>query len=123
MAQTEPNIGESLKRFRHEFKLRQGDIAEAIGILQQMYYKYESGKVTPSANIIYKIATTYDVSADYLLGISKNPAPTDKRLLEAVTTCHEILNNVLEKRGLENGRVQDNESAERENLRRADAPL
>lgn len=96
--QEEPKIGESLKRFRAEFKLKQGDVASSIGILQQLYYKYESGKVTPSANVIYKLAKTYDVSADYLLGLSDNPAPTDNKLLEAISSCHEILNDVLEKR-------------------------
>lgn len=123
MTHDEPRIGDALKRFRNEFKLKQGDVARSIGILQQLYYKYESGNVTPSANVIYKLATAYNVSADYLLGISDNPAPTDKRLLEAITSCHEILNDVLEKRGLENGCVQDNESAERENLRQSDAPV
>lgn len=98
MIQEEPDVGASLKRFREEFKLRQGEVAESIGILQQLYYKYETGRVTPSANIIYKLAKTYNVSADYLLGLSDNPSPTDKRLIEAINSCHEILNDVLTKR-------------------------
>lgn len=96
--QEEPNVGAALKRFRNEFNLKQGDIAESIGVLQQLYYKYESGKVTPSATVIYKLARAYDVSADYLLGLSDNPSPTDKRLIEAINSCHEILNDVLIKR-------------------------
>ena len=100
MEQEEPKIGEALKRFRSRFNLKQGTVAESIGVLQQLYYKYESGKVTPSAIIIYKLARAYDVSADYLLGLSDNPAPTDKRLVEAVNSCYEILNDVLEKRAV-----------------------
>lgn len=96
MNDDDPKIGESLKRFREKFNLKQGTVAESIGILQQLYYKYESGRVTPSANVIYRLARAYGVSADYLLGLSDNPLPTDKRLLEAITSCHEILNDVLE---------------------------
>ena len=94
-------IGESLRRFRATFNLKQGDVAEKIGILQQLYSKYESGKVTPSANVIYKLAKTFNVSADYLLGLKDNPDPTDKRLLEAINSCHEILNSVIERRDTE----------------------
>ena len=92
-------IGESLKKFRATFHLKQGDVAKAVGILPQLYYKYESGKVTPSSNVLYKLAKHYGVSADYLLGLSENPSPTDKELLEAVISCHEILNGVLENQG------------------------
>lgn len=96
MNDDDPKIGEALKRFREKFNLKQGTVAESIGILQQLYYKYESGRVTPSANIIYRLARAYGVSADYLLGLSDNPLPTDKRLIEAITSCREILNDVLE---------------------------
>ena len=68
-------IAESLKRFRKEFKLTQSQVAATLGILQQTYYKYESGKNTPSAEIVVDLADAYGVSADYLLGRSDEPYP------------------------------------------------
>lgn len=66
-------IGESLKRFRKEFKLTQANVAKDLGILQQTYYKYENNKATPSADFVIKLADVYGVSADYLLGRSDMP--------------------------------------------------
>ena len=99
MDNEEINIGESLKRFRQEFNLTAGSAADAIGIIQQLWYKYESGKVAPSAKVIYKIATAYNVSADYLLGLSDNPRPPDtSTLVAAINDAHKILGDALDTR-------------------------
>lgn len=68
-------IGEALKRFRSTFKLQQKQIAEELNIVPTLIYKYESGKTKPPAEFILKLANTYDVSADYLLGRSDEPRP------------------------------------------------
>lgn len=68
-------IGKSLRRFRKNFKQSQGDVAKSLGILQQTYYKNEAGRAIPSASVIFKLAEHYNVSADYLLGLTDNPAP------------------------------------------------
>ena len=67
-------IAESFKRFRKEFKLTQKQVADALGIKQPSYQIYES-KTIPSATVIIKLAKAYDVSADYLLGLSDDPRP------------------------------------------------
>ena len=80
-------IGESLKRFRKEFNLTQTNVADKLGILQQTYYKYENNRVTPSADVVIKLADAYDVSADYLLGLSDTPRPVsydEKEVREAL---------------------------------------
>lgn len=61
-------VAEGLKRFREERGLTQKDVATAAGILPQAYQKYEYGKVLPVINVLIKIADTYDVSIDYLVG-------------------------------------------------------
>lgn len=79
-------IAESLKRFRTNFKLTQLQVANKLGILQQTYYKYESGKVTPSAEFVLGLANAYQVSTDYLLGLSDEPRPPklDEKTLNLV---------------------------------------
>ena len=77
--------GKSLRKFRAEYKLSQADVAKALGMAQQAYYKYESDKVVPSADVIMRLADAYNVSTDYLLGRSDMPQPTnfDEREVKA----------------------------------------
>lgn len=65
---------ESLKRFRSAFKLTQQNVADLLNMSQQSYYYYEN-KGGLSAENIVKLAAAYNVSTDYLLGFTDNPAP------------------------------------------------
>lgn len=65
-------IAESLKRFRKEYNLYQKDVAEKLGVTPQAYQVYEKN-VTPSAEVIVKIADAFNVSTDYLLGRIDKP--------------------------------------------------
>ena len=67
-------IAESLKRFRKTFNLKQKDVADMLGVKQPTYNVYE-GKSIPSAALIVKLARAYDVTTDYLLGLSDEPCP------------------------------------------------
>lgn len=65
--------GKYLRRFRAAKKISQADVAGTLGILPQAYYKYEANRATPSVDIIMRIANTYGVTTDYLLGRSDDP--------------------------------------------------
>lgn len=67
-------IAESLKRFRKEFGITQQQVADSIGIVKAAYQKYESGKNIPLTTVLVKLADAYNVSIDYLVGRSNNPA-------------------------------------------------
>ncbi|MBQ3444926.1 MAG: helix-turn-helix domain-containing protein [Selenomonadaceae bacterium] len=82
-------IAESLKRFRAELQLSQKEVAETLSILPQAYSRYETGKYIPRADDIAKLATAYNVTTDYLLGLSDSPRPKsqevrDKEFFECV---------------------------------------
>lgn len=53
----------------------QTQVAKEIGISRSALSYYESGERTPDINILYLIAQYYDVTADYLLGLSNIPKP------------------------------------------------
>ena len=63
---------EALKRFRNEFNLTQQQVANAVGILKPAYQRYEYGRA-PAISVLCKIANAYNVSVDYLVGLSNNP--------------------------------------------------
>ena len=67
-------VGEALKRFRSEFNVTQQQVADSIGVLKPSYQRYEYEKNVPTATILIKIADAYNVSLDYLVGRSDNPA-------------------------------------------------
>lgn len=69
-------IGESLKRFRKEMGLNQRQVATNLEIPYQSYQGYEYDRNVPSANVIIKLATIFNVSTDYLLGLSDVPNPS-----------------------------------------------
>ena len=57
-----------LKEQRKLYGLTQRDMAERLGISQPSYIRYENGSAEPSLESLVKIADTFDVSVDYLLG-------------------------------------------------------
>lgn len=59
-----------LKDLREDHDLFQKDIAKVLGISQQYYSKYENGKFTIPIELIIKLAKYYDVSIDYIVGLS-----------------------------------------------------
>ena len=92
-------VNKALRRFREEFGLSQKDVADRLGILPQAYSRYETGKFYPKVNDLLKLTATYNVSADYLLGLSDNPRPPDtSTLVAAINDAHKILGDALDTR-------------------------
>lgn len=49
--------------------LTQAQAAQKVGLSQQGWARYESGKVLPGAEAIHQICSSFGVSADWLLGL------------------------------------------------------
>lgn len=64
------DINNKLKFLRKQKGISQGEAAQSIGVSLSSYQKYERDKncVTPSIDVILKIADFYEVTTDYLLG-------------------------------------------------------
>lgn len=63
-------FGMKLRALRQEKKITQKQLAEALGLVTASISSYETGGNYPSAEIIIKLCRFFNVSADYLLGIS-----------------------------------------------------
>ncbi len=66
---TMEQIGERIARLRKERGLTQTELAEQIGVSQNLVSSYEVGTVRLSADIAVKIAKALKVSTDELLGL------------------------------------------------------
>lgn len=67
-------LSDALKRCRKFRNVTQKQVAVGIGATEQAYQRYEYGKTVPSALVLIAIADFYDVSIDYLVGRSDDPA-------------------------------------------------
>ena len=86
-------IGESLKRFRKSLGLSQKRLADSIGIACNAYQVWEYDKAAPSAKMLMKMADTYGVTTDYLLGRSDipNPLGVDEGEMKEAFAARDIL--------------------------------
>ncbi|WP_198041850.1 helix-turn-helix domain-containing protein [Paenibacillus larvae] len=67
------DLSERLQYLKETRYLLQRDIASHTGISLRAYRYYESGQRRPDTDTLIKLCNYFDVSADYLLGLSDNP--------------------------------------------------
>ena len=63
-----------LHELRERQKVTQRQTAEAIGTREQNYQRYERGVQQPTLPVLIALADYFDVSLDYLVGRSDDPA-------------------------------------------------
>ncbi len=62
-----------LRDMREDCKYKQSDIAKLLNMTQQQYSKIENGVTEITADRLIKLSALYNVSVDYLLGLTNNP--------------------------------------------------
>jgi transcriptional regulator with XRE-family HTH domain len=82
-------IGEKIRYLRIKNKLTSKELSKALNISEASVSLIENGKRKPSLDIIVKSAKFFEVSTDYLLGLS------DPLQMEASTSKTDI-SNILE---------------------------
>lgn len=63
-----------LRDMREDHDLKQAEIAEILGITQTVYSRYERGFRTIPIDLLIRLSKYYQVSCDYLLGLTDDPA-------------------------------------------------
>jgi transcriptional regulator with XRE-family HTH domain len=61
-----------LRTNRH---LTHEELADQLEVGVAQIWRYEKGKITPSGDVIARMAQVFEVSADYLLGLADDPTP------------------------------------------------
>lgn len=62
-----------LLELRKERKLSRKDVAQATGMAERTYQRYENAEREPDASSLLALADYFGVSADYLLGRTDTP--------------------------------------------------
>ncbi len=74
-------ILERLKGLREDKDLKQEDIANLLNITQSAYSYYEIGKRQIPIDALIKLAKFYNISSDYILGLTDTRKPYPKSIL------------------------------------------
>ena len=74
---TNRTLADKLKALRKFHNYNQDDVAAVLGIIRQTYSHYETGKRTPSHEVLFKLAKFYNISMDALMA---NTVPVDSDL-------------------------------------------
>ncbi|OGO88698.1 MAG: hypothetical protein A2Y24_06520 [Clostridiales bacterium GWE2_32_10] len=89
-------LGERIKKLRINKNLNQEQLAEKLFMKKNYISRYENERVTPPIETIIKLAEIFNVSTDYLLGVS------EIRSRETITTEEQqLLNEYRELKGNE----------------------
>ena len=61
------NFSKRLKKIRHELNVTQNDFAKACDVKLTAISKYETGLVKPGFDMLYKIASVYNINLNWLI--------------------------------------------------------
>lgn len=62
-----------IRDLREDRDLKQRELAEYLNCSQQVYSNYELGQRDIPTDVLIRLSEFYNVSVDYLLGLTKNP--------------------------------------------------
>lgn len=90
-------LPQKLKELRKVNNYTQDYVAEVLGVVRQTYSHYETGKRTPDAEALYKLAGLYNISIDDLCILRSTSTETFLTMLPSqqhqATTCQNILSS------------------------------
>lgn len=72
------SFGDRLKYLRKLNNMKQSDVAEMLGVSGSAIGSYERSLREPNLELIGKLAERFDVTTDYLIGVSDEMKPTQK---------------------------------------------
>ncbi len=72
-------VGQRLRTLRKKQKITAEELGGYLGVSGQQVLRYETNQNDMTTDNLVKIANFFDVSADYLLGMTDNPVPYENR--------------------------------------------
>jgi transcriptional regulator with XRE-family HTH domain len=81
-------IGEHIMLLRKQKKLSQAALAKAIGTSGDIIGRYERGIMTPSIDVVIKLADVLEVSIDFLVG--KTSTVLDKQTMDRIADIDQL---------------------------------
>ena len=83
-----------IRTLREDRDLRQIDVSNATGIDQKTLSNYETGKTNPDSFAIIKLAEFFNVTTDYLLGVSEENFYNKDNLIYSLEQIEKTIKNI-----------------------------
>lgn len=83
------NYNDRLRELREDNDLKQREVAEVLGINQQVYSRYELGIRSLPIELLIKLCKFYNVSSDSILGLTQSE-PVSK--INSSDTLYNLIN-------------------------------
>ncbi|HDR4885206.1 TPA: helix-turn-helix transcriptional regulator [Bacillus cereus] len=87
-------IGSRIKKVRNSLKMKQHELADAVGVNYTMISLYESNKREPSRETVENIARVTNVSADYIMGLSRHKTFDTKTSQKITDDVEDIMKRI-----------------------------
>ena len=81
-------FGKNIRDLRISHGMNQVEFGKVLNVTKQSVSNWENGNILPSIDMLIKIAESFSVSTDYLLGLS------DKRYLDVTGLTDKQISNV-----------------------------
>lgn len=92
------SLGKRLRQLRQNYRLKQDQVANWIGVNKNTICSYENDVRQPSYEILVKLAGIYRVSTDYLLGCeSKRTVDVSGLTPKEIQMISELVASMAEK--------------------------
>jgi transcriptional regulator with XRE-family HTH domain len=87
-------MGKRIADVRNKNNISQEKIAESLNKSVSLISLYEAGRRVPPPDVLFEIADLFDISVDYLIGLTDNPdrrgnLPPDYEKLKAIEAALE----------------------------------
>lgn len=79
-----------IKKLRLNYELRQFDLEYLLNIGRRAYSDIENGITFPRTIYVIKLALLYNVTTDYILGVSNEPGHFSKDNLKSLVQDYDI---------------------------------
>ena len=66
-------VYQKIRDLREDHDLKQRELAEYLNCSQRVYSNYELGQRDIPTDVLIRLSNFYNVSVDYLLGLTPNP--------------------------------------------------
>ena len=85
-------IGDRIKELRTELKITQGELSNKLSMSRQAISHWETGINEPGIGDLIKLVSVFNVSSDYLLGITdvRENFKSDKELELYINDCIKV---------------------------------
>lgn len=89
-------FGEQIKNLRTLKGLNQVELAKFLGVTKQSVSNWENENIMPSIDMLIKIAEFFNVTTDYLLGLSEKRTLNTEGLTDLqISHIQEIINDII----------------------------